>query len=309
MRPLFVAGCQRSGTTAFIRYLNQHPEVLVCRERYKYIPRQVTFDHFSFERILAYSEEETNVPEEQFVELLESKDPEKLKWIGDKNPDYYKHLDSLLRRNPDAHFIVLYRPLEEVAESFEARARDPEDHWPARYDYELSVKLWNLALNRTREFVEDGNDHRLLVLNYHGFFGLDEETIALLSRFLELEFDETILDSWRELSEEFGETRRSKETLDEDQRSFVRENKDRTAEKWVLERIELQKSAPDTAFSEQPISKERAEIQYLRERNRRLSRKLKKLEARIHELENSNYRRLLSKLGSLKDTLTNRRKG
>ena len=34
-RPLFVCGCARSGTTAFGDYLNQHPEVLLCQERYK----------------------------------------------------------------------------------------------------------------------------------------------------------------------------------------------------------------------------------------------------------------------------------
>ena len=302
-----MAGCQRSGTTAFIRYLNLHPEVLVCRERYKYIPRQVTFDHFSFDRILAYSAEETNVPEEQFVELLARKEPEKLKWVGDKNPDYYKHFDGLLHRNPDARFIVLYRPLEEVAESFEARARDPEDHWPAHYDSGLSVKLWNLALNNTREFIEDGHNHRVLVLDYHAFFGVDEATIALLSRFLEIEFDETMLDGWRERSAGFGGARRRKEALDEDQRSFVLENKDHAAEEWVLGRIEHQKSDYDGAFTEHPASKERAEIRYLRERNRRLARKIKKLESRVSELESSGYRRLLKKLVSLKRTLTNRR--
>jgi hypothetical protein len=304
VRPLFVAGCQRSGTTAFTRYLNLHPEILVCRERYKYIPRRVTFDHFSFERIRAYSADETNVPEGQFVELLESKDRSKLKWIEDKNPDYYKHFDGLLRRNPDAHFIVLYRPLEEVAESFEARAKDPEDHWPARYDYALSVKLWNLALNRTREFVEGGQGHRVLVLDYHGFFHGDEETIALLSRFLEVEFDEATLDSWREIGTGFENSRRSKETLDEGQRSFVLDNKDRAAEEWILERIVRQHREPDEVFAEQPGSEERGGIHHLRQRNRRLSRKIEKLEDRISELESSPYRRILKKFANLKRTLT-----
>lgn len=302
MRPLFVAGCQRSGTTAFIRYLNLHPEILVCRERYKYIPRRVTFGHFSFERIRAYSPDETNVPEEQFVELLVSKDPEKLKWIGDKNPDYYKHFDGLLNRNPGARFIVLYRPLEEVAESFEARAKDPEDHWPARYDYEMSVKLWNLALNNTREFIEGGNGYRVLVLDYHAFFRMDEDTITSLSHFLELEFDEATLDSWRHLSSDFDSGRRRKEILDEEQRSFIQQNKDRAAKEWVLKRIERQHSSPDEVFSEQPGTEKRL----LRERNRRLFRKIEKLETRISELESPSYRRLLKKLGNLRRALTTR---
>ncbi|CAN5765592.1 hypothetical protein BH23ACT11_BH23ACT11_13950 [soil metagenome] len=307
MKSLFVAGCQRSGATAFIRYLNLHPRVLVCRERYKYIPRQVTSGHFSFERILDYSEEETNVPEEQFVELLADKEPKELKWIGDKNPDYYKHFDGLLRRNPGGRFIILYRPLEEVAESFEARAKDPEDHWPARYDYEMSVKLWNLALNRTREFIESGEGHRVLILDYHAFFDMDRDTITLLSRFLEIEFDEAILDSWRELGTGFENSRRSNETLDEQQRTFVLENKDRAAEEWILERIAHQLSEPDRVFSEQPESRELPETQRLREQNRRLRQRIKKLETRINELESSPYRRLLKKIVKLKRALANRR--
>jgi hypothetical protein len=54
LRALFVSGCARSGTTAFSDYLNQHPELLVCRERYKYIADEITPDHFTFDRILDY---------------------------------------------------------------------------------------------------------------------------------------------------------------------------------------------------------------------------------------------------------------
>jgi hypothetical protein len=64
MRPLFVAGNQRSGTTALARYLNHHSQILICVERYKYVqPENITPDLFSFERILAVDPSETNVPE------------------------------------------------------------------------------------------------------------------------------------------------------------------------------------------------------------------------------------------------------
>lgn len=55
MRPLFIAGCPRSGTTALTRYLNLHPEILLCIERYKYLdPERITPDLFTFKRILNY---------------------------------------------------------------------------------------------------------------------------------------------------------------------------------------------------------------------------------------------------------------
>lgn len=202
--------------------MNAHPEVLICRERYKYIPREVTPEHFSFERILAYSEAETNVPEEQFVELLGRKDPAKLRWIGDKNPDYYQLFERLLRQNPGARFIVLYRPLEEVAESFEARASDPEDHWPAHYDHERAVKLWNLSLNRTRRFIEDDPGADVLILDYHDFFRRNETCVPLISRFLEIEFDDTVLEDWRERTIGFEKARRLKSYLDDEHHSRPR---------------------------------------------------------------------------------------
>jgi hypothetical protein len=92
-RSLFVAGCQRSGTTAFAECLNLHPRILLDVERYRSIPaRTITPELFTFERILDYREE-TIRPREYYEELLFRKEPEKLEWIGGKNPNYL-----LLRR-------------------------------------------------------------------------------------------------------------------------------------------------------------------------------------------------------------------
>lgn len=328
MRPLFVAGCQRSGTTAFTEYLNDHPEVLVCRERYKYIPWQVTSNHFSFERILEYSESETNVPEEQFVELLSRKDPARLKWIGDKNPDYYKLLGRLLRQNPGVRFVVLYRPLEEVAESFEARARDPDDHWPADYDFERAVMLWNLALTRTREFVESGQGASVLVVDYHDFFHNNEACAPLVSRFLDIELDDVVLGSWRERSKSFKRTRRRKSELGEEQISLIRQNKDRAAEEWVLGRIERQRSDLESLFEqdscglapppqrprprnrehiedlERTLEQERRKADELAKQNRRLVRKRRELEEQLRAIRTSRSWRLIRALDRVKARLT-----
>lgn len=331
MRPLFVTGCQRSGTTAFAEYLNDHPEVLVCRERYKYIPRQVTFDHFSFERILKYSKSETNVPEEQFVQLLSRKDPARLKWLGDKNPDYYKLFRRLLRQNPGAHFIVLYRPLEEVAESFESRAKDPKDHWPVHYDFERAIMLWNLALTRTREFIESDQGGNVLIIDYHDFFYRNKTCAPLISRFLDLELDDTVLESWRNRSMRFGRTRRRKNELNKEQISLIQNNKDHAVEKWILNRIERQSSAPElflAKHSSAPLpSPQRSgpkdqeqHIEDLRRRlkvacrkadelarqNCRLIRKRQELEEQLRAIQSSRSWRLLRALGRVKARLTSK---
>src|SRR5215204_2369045 len=101
VRPLFVVGCPRSGTTAFADYLNQHPEILVCQERYKRIPwERVTRNLFTFERISEFRPEEMKFPPlgdlegwvKYHTEMLARKDPANLKWIGDKIPNYVRDM-------------------------------------------------------------------------------------------------------------------------------------------------------------------------------------------------------------------------
>lgn len=287
MKPLFIAGCQRSGTTALAGYLNQHPEILVCIERYKYLPpEKITPRLFTFERILAYKKGETNIPRERHEELLQSKDAEKLKWIGDKKPAYYREFRTVLKNNPGTHFIVIHRPVEEVAESFQGRARNPDDHWPEDFGFEAGVERWNQTLGYLREFMESGLEPEVLILDYHNFFGHPESCIPGLSEFLGLEFGESLRETWRKMSHSFEDRRRSKEPPTEEQREFVREHKDYEAERWMHEVIEQQRTGPvklprsthvdrqvyeeQIQYLERRLVQERRKSRQLRQRNKRL---------------------------------------
>jgi hypothetical protein len=312
-RPLFVCGCDRSGTTAFADYLNRHQEILVCQERYKRPrPKSITPDHFTFERILDIRPEETKRPMWKLqlslryhMELLAKKDPAKLKWIGDKLPFYVRWMDALAGNNPGARFIVLYRPIEEVVESWEARAKDPDDHWEKDLGAEAAVETWNMALRKTREFVESSPAPRLLIISYHDFFYRNEAVVSLVSRFLGLEFDESVTRAWREASLEFESGRRRKEPLSEEQRSFIQEHADRDAEEWVLERIEKQWIEPGLYAEESTEAKPalldemearawrlKRHLEELQEQNRRQVKKLSSTLARAQK-ENRNLRRQL----------------
>lgn len=241
-RPLFIAGIpQRSGTTAFANYLNLHPQILICIERYKYGPGRVTPDLFRFERILDYRRDETNIPRERHARLLEHKQAGRLRWLGDKRPNYFRHYTQLVADNPEAHFIVLFRPVEEVAESFQARERNGEDSWP--HGFEDGVKRWNLALRRTRAFVESGADAQLLLLPYHDFFSGHEAGIALVARFLGVEFEPALRAQWAQRSAQFERRRRQKQPLSEGQTAFVAQNRDRDHERWALELVDRQYAA------------------------------------------------------------------
>lgn len=113
-----------------------------------------------------------------------------MKWIRDKNPNYVRRLELVAGNNPGARFVVMHRPIEEVAESWEAIAEAPSDHW-------------NLALRNTRRFVGNSSAPRILVINYHDFLHRTDCVIPLVSRFLELELDKFVTRAWADMILEF----------------------------------------------------------------------------------------------------------
>ena len=310
---LFVGGPQRSGTSAVVDYLNRHPEVLLCMERYKWVPpREVCPELFTFERILDYrmsprgeGREETNTPREYHEKLLASKDAGRLKWIGDKNPNYVRKLDRLSENNPGASFILIYRPLEEVAESFEARSRDTEDPWLLG-GFEDGVDYWNAAMRSTRDFIEDAMNLNVLILDYRDFFSGDGTVIPLLSRFLDLEMYPDLLNTWEEMSRGFEAGRRPKKPLGDEQRAYVDANRDGEAERWVLDRIETQRREIDLYPPEvaRSLNEERRrsalKISRLRARNIQLNRRNRNLAQKLHTAISPGDRPLLDGVDRIK---------
>lgn len=327
VRPLFVGGCARSGTTALADYLNHHPRVLVCQERYKrgVSTARITRDLFAFDRILDFRPEELERPPwppEEFMRyhatMLARKDPAELAWIGDKGPWYVRYMDVLTENNPGARFIILYRPIEEVAESWNARAKDPDDPWDSGRGIEEAVETWNAAMRKTREFIQRNPTPRVLVISYHDFFYRNETVIPQISRFLGLGFDESMLGTWRGASKDFAGGRRRKKTLDEAQRSFIQRHADRAAEAWVLDRIERQWDEPELyaehdgeaalaslGLAEAGMWRFRQKLDDLERERRKSERKMEKRE-RALERERREGKRLKQQVADLQDSTTPR---
>lgn len=236
MRPLFIAGCPRSGTTALADYLNFHPEILVATERYNH-RMHITPELFTPERLLDFRPGETSRPREHLTALLKSKRWEDLKWVGDKRPRYFLRYEELWEHNPGAHFIYIYRRAEEVTESFQERHERPNG-W--RFTFEDGVRLWNAGLRRTRHFVRSGAP--LLIVDYHSFFSRPQEWASSLSAFLDVDFGPEIVEKWLERTEAHSKKPRPlrQRSLTKEQEAVVVREKDAAAEAWVLQRIDDQ---------------------------------------------------------------------
>lgn len=286
---LFVGGPPRSGTTALVHYLNRHPQMLICMERYKWVqPHLITPELFTFDRILDYRtgqrgrRGETNTPRKHHVELLARKNPENLEWIGDKTPAYVEKLRWLSENNPGASFILTYRPLEEVVESFEARFKDPGDAWSLG-GFEEGVELWNAAMRSARNFLDSARNLNVLIVSYHDFFYDNEALIPQLASFLDIEIDRELRAAWAAMSRSFETRRRPKEPLSDGMRAYLAANKAGAAERAVLEHIgrqreELELYGPD-ALRLLAEERRRSAVRVAEEsaRARRLKRELEKL--------------------------------
>lgn len=300
MNILFIAGPGRSGTTGLANYLNQHPQILVCRERYHWIPSEITPYSFMPGSILQDSSRATNTPRDYHLRLLSQKEPNQLKVIGDKAPRYVTELEMLAENNPGARFMLLYRPIEEVVESYEKRAENPDDRWLGGRDgFNIGIEQWNRAMQRTREFVESGSRAQALIIDYHKFFKQDDELLDRISAFLEVDFSQDIRETWREMSAYYAERRRDKPEYSQHKQSLLSEKKDHEIEAWIFRRMEAQlaeqkqhssnsdqvrldgTASDDWRAVEKELSSLEAQVQ---------KRKIQRLEQHVDTLEKQNRR-------------------
>jgi hypothetical protein len=311
---LFVCGCDSSATTTLADYLNRHPEILVCQESSKTTQEgEITLDLSTFERMLDFGPKETgdSAPDNDgdrlirpHVELLANRDPAGLRWIGASNSDYVRRMESVAGHNPGARFIVMYRPIEEVAESWESK--DADDHQNSNNGLKQAVKIWNRSLQGTRGFIRDSLVPRVLLIDYNDFLYRTETVLPLISRFLELEFETADL---ADESLRF-ERARSNETLGGKKRSLIQKHANRAAEAWILDRIEKQWEEPglytqktSKAALAASLDEAEARIWQLQQKVRELKRDKVRRRRRFKQLQSSRTLRLLDRISGIRDRI------
>ena len=316
-RLLFVCGCDRSATTALADYLNRHPEILVCQESFETTQEgEITLDLSTFERMLDFGHEETgdSTPDnggERLIkpraELLASRDPARLRWIGASNSDYVRRMESVAGNNPGARFIVIYRPVEEVADSWESKAAD--DHQNSNNGLGQAVKTWNRSLQGTRRFIRESVVPRVLLISYHDFLYRPEAVVPQISRFLELEFDESVV---ADLTDEALQSEKG-EPPGREKRSLIQKHANRAAEAWILDRIERQWEEPGLYIQRTSKAALATSLDETEARTWRLQQKVKELERdrerrrrRFKQLQSSRTWKLLNRISGIRARIAGR---
>jgi Sulfotransferase family/Glycosyl transferases group 1 len=236
-RQLFIAGCPRSGTSALVFLLNEHPQLVIGFERFKRIRAHLDPFHFAPARFFSPLAVETDIRGERLYERLRTRwEDGRVTVIGDKVPLYTRVLPQLLKRFPDGRAIVLVRDPLAVASSFRRRASDPDDWWPAENDHELAVRMWNEALASARE-VELGRDgSRLFLMPYEPLLAGDERWLEALTSFIGLPSSGPLLAEQRRLAAEWR-ARQGGRDSDPELVAYVDANRDDELLAWASERM------------------------------------------------------------------------
>lgn len=194
VEPFFVCGAPKSGTTWLQRLLDAHPEVC-CSGEGHFITRftaPVAKVVNAYNRDLGWEAKLVydgapyygGVSQAEFDEVargfilarLRARADARTRWIGDKTPNYTKHLDQLHRLFPQAKIIHIVRDPRDVAVSrmaFSKRAGAQEASTPGseqhRQTLDGAVRSWTEAVTAVDAFAQahPGLVHELRYLDLH----------------------------------------------------------------------------------------------------------------------------------------------
>ena len=246
-RQLFIAGCPRSGTSALVFLLNEHPQIVLGFERFKRTRALLDPLHFAPEQFFSPVLAETDIQGELLYRRLRERwCSGSVEVIGDKVPLYWRVLPELLERFPRGRLILLVRDLCDVAASFDRRAADPGDWWPAENDRTLAVRMWNEALARAREAELAGYGERILLLPYEPLLAGDARWLHALLSFIGLPPTARIVAEHHRLAERWS--KRLSESVESGLVSKIERHRDPTIEshrdcaleQWARARMERQ---------------------------------------------------------------------
>mgnify|MGYP001107432316 CR=1 FL=1 len=237
-RFLFVAGCARSGTSAFAQLLSGSKDIVIGMERFGHLENKSNFlltpEYFFKERFFHVETGDTFYDDFDEYHAYDTAMRSKFDsciYIGDKRPDLYECYDEVFESFPHAIIYFIYRDVREVASSYQGRVMGREN-WPATKNFKAAVTEWNRSLFLTREAIKKG--YNIKCVDYNSVF-VNPKNINLIFESLGLNYGENEKNKFKELivrSEHLQKNRVN--LLSEEEEVYVKEN----AKLFLLQDIE-----------------------------------------------------------------------
>ncbi|ALG89147.1 MAG: sulfotransferase [Pseudomonadota bacterium] len=186
-RHAFVAGCARSGTTALTRLLNRHPDICIGHERFAklYKTGGLTPAHFEPERFLSVQDGDTHYDALSGFRAAHGAGIGAAKLVGDKIPRITDDFETLFAAFPGCKVVYILRDPFSVAESYERRAKDPQDGWAPTRGFLAAMQEWNDSLLRTKKELGRRPD-QVGIFCFHDLL-IAGTSLPRLYRFLEVD--------------------------------------------------------------------------------------------------------------------------
>lgn len=218
IRPLFLVGCPRSGTTLLQSLLAAHSQVVSFPEskffQYlvpEYEPKRYRIGLASrrlrpmlerFFQEIGYPEMERRLPRvplfmgqytRLFIKLLNDITQAQGKglWL-EKTPEHLHYLDYIEKFVPSARIIHIVRNgADVVASVYEMTQKYPDSWWGKTYtDLDCCIDQWMQKLEISRRYLAKPN-HSLV--RYERLVENPRQVLQELCQFLEIEFEESML--------------------------------------------------------------------------------------------------------------------
>jgi len=219
-RYLFIAGCERSGTTAAVRLLNTHPKIVMGIERYRLVKRKIAPTLFEKDRFFDFREGDTDViaHRKDYDALKEKFDEATI--FGDKNPRYFLSYKALFKSFPGCRVLFMIRDIEPVASSWNARAAAPKDRWPEKNDYRVAVATWNRANSLTARAATK-HPKSLLVVDYAKLFSGDKDYLLRLLEDVQIDPHPTLLQQFEKMTSGWDDRSGRPLNLTQEQKDYL----------------------------------------------------------------------------------------
>jgi hypothetical protein len=204
IRPLFVIGMWRSGTSALYALLNQHPQIALLYEGDLHLLSSQFMRRRGASDIVARwdfwntaARRHRIEPEQLPAKLADAKSALRASYevyarrkgasiAGEKSPNYYDRVTELAREFPDARFLVIWRnPFSVCASIVAARSRC---FWFDRRGMVLRALVGFSRLKRQCDEVRK-QGASLLEINYEDLVSDTDGVMRRICGFLEIPFD------------------------------------------------------------------------------------------------------------------------
>ncbi len=188
MRPIFIVGCPRSGTTLLRRMIDSHPNIS-CGPETKFLSDFDRMERNNWERLVRFGIERHQWRHRvadffEWIHLDYMRAQGKSRW-ADKSPSYALILDYIDALFPTCQVVHIIRDGRDVVASH-------RDRWGVR-SATGAVRSWPLHINKARAWGAIHPGHRYYELRYEALVADPVTTMQALVSWLGEPWDDRVL--------------------------------------------------------------------------------------------------------------------